>query len=162
MSLRSTWPATGLCALMLLLTGLAGTSAQAEAACPWGPGAPAVSIEGNHVYVNDQAYRARGFGRNRLVRDMRACAVPVAGEDQLVRWQRNRRGAVVTGTVGAVFLWPLWVVTGVQIHGAVKNRRALETTLAGQTSPLLRESTRESGQRGTRRSRPTSGPRGTD
>lgn len=109
----------------------AGAPALADTACPWGPGSPAVSIEGNHVYVDSFEYRARGFGRNRLVRDMRACAVPPVGEQQLARWQRNRRGAVVTGTVGAVFLWPLWVVTGVQIHGAVRHRRALEATLAG-------------------------------
>ncbi len=38
--------------------------------------------------------------------------------------------------MGAVFLWPLWVLTGAQVHSAVQNRKALEATLESRRTPL--------------------------
>ena len=107
-----------------------GGPAQAAQSCPWGTKVESVVVEGNYVYIDEQAYRAKGFGRNRLERDMRACGVSADAQTHLDKWRRKRRNAWVTG-VGGVFLWPVWVLTGVQIHGAVKNRKALETTLEG-------------------------------
>jgi len=115
---------------LLLTTALTGTTASAARTCPWSPGVHDVTIEGNHVVVDGVEYRAKGFGRNRLERDIRACGVSVDAQTHLDKWRRKRRNAWVTG-VGGVFLWPVWVLTGVQIHGAVKNRKALETTLEG-------------------------------
>jgi hypothetical protein len=114
----------------------ASESGRAGESCPWTEDARVVSIVGNDVYVDGELYELRRGQRRRLERDMRSCGVDEVALHQLHDWQRQRRGAWITGTVGAVFLWPLWVVTGVQIHDAVHSREALERGLEGR-SPLF-------------------------
>jgi hypothetical protein len=118
------------------LSALASAQAEAAESCPWTENARVVSIVGNDVYVDGELYELRRGQRRRLERDMRACGVDEVAHEQLHDWQRQRRGAWITGTVGAVFLWPLWMVTGVQVHDAVHSREALERRLEG-ADPLF-------------------------
>ena len=124
-----------LAAVTLLAVGATATPAEAGRTCPWGPGEPTVTISGNHVVVDGVEYRAKGFGRSRLERDMRACGATMQADRHLDTWRRKRRNAWLTGA-GGLFLWPLWIVTGVQIHGAVKHKKGLETALEGHASRL--------------------------
>jgi len=131
-----TQPSALAVAALVAVTLSLGAPAQAAQTCPWGTTVESVVVEGNHVYIDDHVYRAKGFGRNRLERDMKTCRVGPAAGEQLDSWRRKRRNAFISGAVGAVFLWPVWILTGVQVHGAVKNRKALEASLEGHRAPL--------------------------
>jgi hypothetical protein len=74
-------------ALALLLCGStahAGIGPDSRG-CPWAVGTHEVTIVGNQVTIDGTTYLARGFGRNTLERDMKACSANPAATTHLAK-----------------------------------------------------------------------------